>query len=117
MSSSPQPSTSRADLVAALSYKPGWAFRIGGPLNRFLCVFATTADSVEPSRERCTQHMFEMPDLVGPPFYRWVFDRLLDAERHEAGEFFRVNGQAPFFPHHQDEGSPYEHVEREIAWP
>ena len=117
MSSSPQPSTSRADLVAALSYKPGWTFRIGGPLNRYLCVFATTADSVEPSRKRCTQHMFEMPDLVGPPFFRWVFDRLLDAERHEAGEFFRVNGEAPFFPHHQDEGSPYEHVEREIAWP
>jgi len=117
MSSSPQPSTSRADLVAAISYKPGWRFRLGGPLNRFLCVHAITPDSGDPTRERSTQHMFEIPDVEGPEFYRWVFDRLLEAERHEAAEFFRVDGQAPYFPNHQDEGSPYAHVEREIAWP
>jgi len=107
----------RRAAVALIGYKPGWRFRIGGPLNRFLCVFATTTDSKNVSRERCTQHMFEMPDLVGPPFFRWVFDRLLEAERHESAEFFRVGGQVPFFPYHQDEGSPYAHVEREIAWP
>lgn len=103
--------------VAAIAYKPGWRFRIGGPLNRYLCVHAPTVDSVDMSRERTTQHMFELPDVTGAEFFRWVFDRLLDAERHEAAEFFRVDGQAPYWPNHQDEGSPYAWVEREIEWP
>lgn len=102
-----------ADLVAHLAYKPGWVFKIGGPLGRYLCVFATTPDSLNPTRNRTTQHMWEIPErLDDQTFYRWVFDRLLDAERHEAGEFFKVGQHRPFFPHHQDEGSPYELVER-----
>lgn len=101
-----------AGLVSRLGYKPGWAFKLGGPLNRYLCVFATTVDSSK-SGDRCTQHMFEIPDgLDDRGFYRWVFARLLDAERHEAGEFFTVDAFRPFYPHHQDEGSPYELVER-----
>lgn len=101
-----------AGLVAALRYKPGWVFKIGGPNRRFLCVFATCPDSSRPGQVRTTQHMFELPDLDGHDFYRWVFARLLDAERHEAGEFFTVGSVYPFYPNHQDEGSPYEPVER-----
>lgn len=102
-------------MTLPLAYKPGWRFRIGGPGNRFLCVTATTLDSLSPDRERSTQHMFEIPCGLGRrDFARWVFDRLLDAERHEAAEFFQFEGNRPFWPNHQDEGSPYEHVER---WP
>ena len=102
-----------AALVPLLRYKPGWVFKIGGPERRFLCVFATTPDSCAPG-DRCTQHMFEVPvpAPVGAEAVRWVFDRLLLAELHEAGEFFAVDGFRPFFPHHQDEGSPYELVVR-----
>lgn len=100
-------------LVGALTYKPGWEFKVGGPGHRFLCVFATTVDSADLTRQRCTQHMFEIPaGLDGRQLVRWVFDRLLLAELHEAGEFFAVDGFRPYFPHHQDEGSPYELVER-----
>jgi hypothetical protein len=107
----------RARAVASITYKPGWRFRVGGPLNRYLCVHALTLDSLDPSQTRTTQHMFEMPDGVDVPgFHRWAFARVLDAERHEAAEFYRVAGQAPFWPNHQDEGSPYAHVERDIAW-
>lgn len=100
--------------VGRLSYKPGWQFKIGGPGNGYLCIFATTTDSGRPERERCTQHMFRLPD---PPvddhaFARWVFDCLLLCEQHETGEFFRVDDFRPFFPHHQDEGDPYEVVDR-----
>lgn len=102
-----------AALVTRLAYKPGWTFKVGGPLGRFLCVFATTPDSIQPGRSRTTQHMWEIPDLADErEFVRWVFDRLLDAELHEAGEFFAVDGERPFYPNHQDEGSPYELVER-----
>lgn len=110
------PSESRTgptDLVAAITYKPGWTFRIGGPLNRYLCVFATTPDSNDPQQRRTTQHMFELPAVTDArQFYRWVLDQLLLAEFHELGEFFTVDGHRPYFPNHQDEGSPYELVER-----
>jgi hypothetical protein len=97
-----------------LAYKPGWSFKIGGPLNGFLCVFATTPDSWHPEQNRCTQHMFRLPDPMPDrrAFARWVFDCLLLCEQHEAGEFFRIDGLAPFYPHHQEEGDPYERVEK-----
>lgn len=100
--------------VSRLGYKPGWAFKIGGPLGRFLCVYARTPDSSDPSQERTTQHMFELPDgpLDERDMARWVFDRLLLCEQHEAGEFFRLDGFRPFLPNHQDEGDPYVMVER-----
>jgi hypothetical protein len=99
-------------VVSRLSYKPGWTFKVAGPFNRYLCVMALTDDSRNPTVQRHTQHMFEMPDLDGRDFIRWVFDCLLLCEQHEAGEFFKVDGFAPFYPNHQDEGSPYARVER-----
>jgi hypothetical protein len=55
--------------------------------------------------------MWEIPDrLDRRGFARWAYARLLDAERHEAGEWFTVDGHRPFFPRHGD-GDPYEHVE------
>jgi hypothetical protein len=101
-------------LVAHLAYKPGWTFKLAGPLGRFLCVFARTPDSLNPSNERITQHQFEVPDDLpdARAFLRWTLERLLLVEQHEASEFFQISGHRPFFPHHQDEGSPYELVER-----
>jgi len=100
--------------IEGLAYKPGWVFKIAGPLGRFLCVFATTADSGAPARKRTTQHQFEIPnDLTDRrAWLRWVFDCLLLCELHETGEFFTVDGARPFMPHHQDEGSPYARVEK-----
>lgn len=100
-------------LLASLAYKPGWTFKVAGPLGRYLCVFATTPDSGAPDRQRTTQHQFEIPPgLTVRDLIRWAFECLLLAELHEAGEFFTVDGHRPFFPHHQDQGSPYERVER-----
>lgn len=111
----PDPHVDPVAYVARLAYKPGWHFKVAGPLGRFLCVHTETPDSANPSRTRWTQHQFELPPPCGErEFARWVFDRLLLCELHEAGEFFRIDGFAPYFPHHQDEGSPYELVDR---WP
>ena len=94
-----------------ITYKPGWTFKIGGPGSRFLCVQARTPDSNHPSRLRTTQHMFRVPegdiDTV-----RWLRDCLEKCERHELGEFLRIDGEAPFMPHHGDEGDFYEWVDR-----
>jgi hypothetical protein len=99
--------------VTSLSYKPGWSFKIGGPLGSMLCVHAETVDSQHHSRTRRTQHMFTIPaDLDDRQMIRWVFDQLLLCELHETCEFFTVDGVAPFFPNHQDEGSPYDLVDR-----
>lgn len=103
---------SPAAVIATLTYKPGWKFKIAGPRNSLLCVYAETADSTNSTRTRVTQHQFPLP----PPcphqdFVRWVYLCLLLAERHEAGEFFRVDGHAPFWPGHQGE-DPYAWTER-----
>ena len=100
--------------VASLSYKPGWAFKRGGPHGRFLCVFAYTVDSSARDRKRTTQHMFEFPadgfvDHRG--FCRWVFDKLMLCELHECGEFFGYGKERPFLPGHQG-NDPYVRVER-----
>jgi hypothetical protein len=112
VSESPGPDLLRG-LVPRLTYKSGWSFKVAGPLGRFLCVFARTPDSWHPERQRTTQHMWEIPPLADErAALRWIFDRLLDIERHETGEFLAVDGHRPFYPNHQDEGSPYEPVER-----
>lgn len=107
--------------VSRLTYKPGWKFKIGGPGNTFLCVFARTPDSNNTATERTTQHMFKLPDPPPdhPTLMRWVFDCLLLCEQHEAGEFFQVGDIRPFYPHHADEGDPYDLVDRTelLTWP
>lgn len=96
-----------------IRYKPGWSFKLGGPARSMLCIMAHTVDSQNHQQHRHTQHMFTIPHpLTEREFARWVRDRLHDVEAHETCEFLTINGHAPFFPHHQDEGSPYEPVER-----
>ena len=100
-------------VVARLRYKPGWSFKVAGPLGSMLCIFATTPDSLNPAATRTTQHQFPLPPTSDErELVRWVFDCILLAERHEAGEFLDYDGFRPFFPHHQDEGSPHEHGDR-----
>lgn len=110
-----------ASLVGRLSYRDGWQFKMGGPGGSVLCVYAHTVDSQARHQRRFTQHQFPAPDGLGDEHAaaRWIFDRLLLVERHEAGEFFAVDGRFPFFPHHQDEGSPHELVDRwdDLTWP
>ena len=100
--------------VGSLAYKPGWKFRLGGPGNRLLCIYAATPNSLHPDQGRLTQHQFELPggELSDADWARWVLYCLLIVEQHEACEFFTVGDVRPFYPHHQDEGSPYELVDR-----
>lgn len=104
-----------AGFLARLRYKPGWAFKVGGPGGRLLCVYVTAPDTLDPARTRCTQHQFPIPDglqaAATPELARWVLGCVQSAEQHETAEWLQVDGRRPFWPHHGD-GDPYEHVER-----
>lgn len=44
------------------------------------------------------EHFIERPDH----FIDWVFEKTVEMEKHEAGEFFRFQGEKPFYPHDQE---------------
>ncbi len=109
----PRGDIARMISAGRLTYKPGWKFKIAGPGSNSLCIFARTPDSNHPENLRTTQHQFTIPaayDDLDPVL--WIRDCLELCERHEIGEFLRVDGKAPFLPHHQGEGDPYEWVVR-----
>lgn len=98
-------------VIAATTYKTGWTIRTGGPGNNMLCVYATTPDSNQPGTLRTTQHMWPLPTgLDHRDACRWLHARIVDAERHEVGEFLTIDGRRPFYPGHQG-ADPYAHVE------
>lgn len=103
------------ELVASLTYKPGWLLALkveheedgSGGLHFF--VVSDTVNSLDPSKRIRVRHGF----LVPPASYNrdtwaaWLFDRIVDVERHEAGEFFRLGGYREFAPHHGNGEDPY----------
>jgi hypothetical protein len=104
-----------ADVVAGVSYKPGWTFVLAdvdrgqGCGGLTLLIGARVPNSLDPSGSVDVLHL--MPVL--PAAYNreawefWVFEQILMVERHEAMEFYRVNGQAPYFSDHGPGMNPY----------
>lgn len=102
-------------LVEAITYKPGWTFRLGvfredGVARCWaFYVVSNTENSYDPTRRIRVRHEF----LVPPASYKrdvwvaWLFDRIRDVETHEAGEFFQVDGVREFGPHHGNGEDPY----------
>ena len=103
------------ELVAALTYKPGWQFSLapfsedGEQRGWAFYVTSDTENSLNPAQRIRVRHEF----LVPPASYNrdtwaaWLFDRVRDVETHEAGEFFRLNGVREFAPHHGNGEDPY----------
>lgn len=104
-----------ADVVAAATYKPGWTFQLAdvdrgqGCGGLTLMIGARVPNSLEPSGSVDVLHL--MPVL--PAAYNreaweyWVFEQILMVEQHEAMEFYRVNGEAPYFSDHGPGMNPY----------
>ena len=105
------------ELVDKIAYKPGFTFKIARlPGGRTLSIMAETIDSAlipRPPRgippaagpdyqTRRTQHLFQIPPEPLDA-ERWVYECLRAVETHELGEFFRVDGERPFMPYHEDE--------------
>lgn len=112
------------ELVGALSYKPGWQFELCEPVRTggacrglALRIFATNPDTFDPVAGRNVSHYFPVPAAVWvrSVWKRWLFDRILDVERHETMEFFKIGDVRPFAPNHTDAGDPYAVADRGIG--
>lgn len=105
------------DLVAKLAYRPGWRFilkdmdRGQGSFGLTLDIITLGYNSYHPDRgETYSVHHYM---LVPPAAFderswrRWLFEQCLLVERHEAMEFFQIDGKRPYAPHHGFGQDPY----------
>ena len=111
-----------ADLVADLEYRPGWTFdlqhvdRGQGSVGLTLSITTIGYDTYHPERGETYRVLHYM--TVPPAAYnkqswtQWLLDQILLVERHEACEFFRLNGKIVFAPHHEDGYDPYMVIKR-----
>lgn len=112
--------TPLAEMVANVAYKDGWQFHLRhmdrdqGSVGLTLDIWIDCPDSYNPGRVRRVSHRFPVPPAAfgERAWRRWLFDRIVDVERHEAMEFYRYPGAhtdwRPYAPHHGDGEDPYQ---------
>ncbi len=103
------------ELMKQIKYKPGWSFSLDSGYNRgqgcYGLTFNILIECPDSYHYRRTRVLHLMP--VPPASYnsrtwrRWIFEQILLVERHEAAEFFEIDGRKPFAPHHKDGNDPY----------
>jgi len=104
-----------ADLIAQLTYKRNWTFALDdmdrgqGSRGLTLNVLIYTPDSYHPDQTRGVRHFFIVPAAAYDirSWRRWLFDRILDIETHEAMEFFKLDGVRAYAPSHGPGNDPY----------
>lgn len=103
------------ELVGALRYKPSWRFALShidrgqGSAGLTLSVFINPRDAYHPDDDRPVVHYMIVPPAAFDrrSWQRWLFDQILLVERHEACEFFVIDGEHPYAPHHGPGNDPY----------
>jgi hypothetical protein len=107
--------TTLQKLVDKLRYKPRWWFSLEdmdrgqGSRGLTLVITVTGPDSYHPDDRITVAHYM----LVPPAAYderswrRWLLDQVLLVERHEAMEFFTLDGVRPYAPSHGPGNDPY----------
>lgn len=124
------------ELVAGLRYRPGWSFRLaheqhssGQAEGLVFSVYSLGFDTYHPDRGETyrVHHAFLVPPATFDrrAWERWLLDRLVELETHEACEFLRFEEPAldggpglpssverrPFAPNHGPGRNPYSIVE------
>lgn len=103
------------ELVEQLEYRDGWRFMLGhvdrgqGSEGLTFAVYGTYPDTYHPERKINVVHYFIVPAAAYDrrSWTVWLFERMLDVERHECMEFFKIDGERPFAPHHGPGNDPY----------
>src|SRR5258708_1853484 len=109
--------TELEDLVDKMLYRPGWTFSLEdidrGQGSKGLTLDITTLgyNSYHPEQgEHYAVHHY-MP--VPPANYnrqswqRWLLEMCILVDRHEACEFFQIDGEHPYAPNHGPGNDPY----------
>lgn len=111
-------------LVQSLRYKPGWRIALEDKdrgqrsSGLTLAVYITEPDTYHPDETMRVVHYFIVPAAAydARSWRRWLFERLLDVEKHECMEFFRFVSSGmpddcseyrPYAPHHGPGNDPY----------
>lgn len=103
------------DLVGGLEYKPGWDFGLStmdrgqGSVGLTLIIDVATVDSYHPGQVIRVRHLMPVPPAAYDvrSWQRWLFDQFLLVERHEACEWFTIDGDKPYAPSHGPGNDPY----------
>jgi hypothetical protein len=105
------------DLVDRVSYRPGWAFKLAhidrgqGSKGLTLIIATRGYDSynIDQGEHYRVNHYFPVPPAAfnRRSWVSWLFECLLDVEKHECMEFFRIDDQVVYPPAHGPGNSPY----------
>jgi hypothetical protein len=116
VNSAPYPDALDA-LVDVLTYRPGWSFRLvvmdRGQGSEGLTFEVTSVgyNTYEPEAGRTyrVRHLFPVPPAAynRESWQRWILERLLEIETHEACEFMQIDAVRPFGPNHGPGHDPY----------
>lgn len=102
-------------LVECLEYRAGWTFSLEdidrgqGSAGLTFTAVGTYPDTYNPKALIRVAHYFPVPPAAynEQSWRRWIFERILEIERHEAAEFFKIDGTRPYAPHHGPGNDPY----------
>jgi hypothetical protein len=108
------------EIIKNFQYKPGWFFNLSyrdrgqGSKGLTLTVTTLTTNSYDHDPTNVVpdyrvNHFFIVPaaSYNRTAWTRWLLDRFIEIEAHEACEFFRVDGERIFAPHHSEGEDPY----------
>jgi hypothetical protein len=105
------------ELVTACKYRAGWYpsltsgtyDRGQGSVGLTLIIDVSTVNSYPPHDPMHVRHLFPVPPAAYDrrSWQRWLFEQFCLVERHEAMEFFTVDGVKPYAPSHGPGNDPY----------
>ena len=115
-----------ADLVSRMTYKPGWTFTLSECQRGQGCEGLTlmiACDDVPDSWGNGRTNFLHLMPVLPAAFDReswmiWLYEQVALVEKHESMEFFKIDGEAPFFPSHAPGHYPYalrRNIDRDVA--
>lgn len=102
-------------LVSAAGFKPGWSFQLHdidrgqGSKGLTLTITVWGPNSYSPADTIGVRHLFIVPaaSYDRENWQWWLMQRVIDVERHEAMEWFTIDGAHVYPPDHGDGRDPY----------